>query len=186
MLIGELWNSRLCFLNRAEILAEQLLAAAKTEQSEQEHDYAQKIARMMDKALTIALSDQAFRSHRPARVADQLRHLLDRYGTPGFMEWWERSALLLGGVMSHYLPSMVVPPLIARLRQEPVLQFCPAKRRTAPLLASPPTKRNALNLNQFGEAILGEEEAKRRLQAYLDLLAREDVELHSGQSLVDL
>jgi hypothetical protein len=39
---------------------------------------------MMDdprgKALTIALADQTFLSHRPARVTDQLRHLLDRNG----------------------------------------------------------------------------------------------------------
>jgi len=167
--------------DRAVYLAEQLLAAAKTEQSEQEHDYAQKIARMMDdprgKALTIALSDQAFRSHRPARVADQLRHLLDRYGTPGFMEWWERSALLLGGVMSHYLPSMVVPPLIARLRQETRSVILPGEE--AELRRYLHRRRQSgtrLNLNQLGEAILGEEEAKRRLQAYLDLLAREDVE----------
>ncbi|MCB0120657.1 MAG: proline dehydrogenase family protein, partial [Caldilineaceae bacterium] len=33
-----------------------------------------------------------------------------------------------------------------------------------------------LNLNHLGEAILGEGEAARRLQAYLDLLARPDVE----------
>ena len=33
-----------------------------------------------------------------------------------------------------------------------------------------------LNLNQLGEAILGEEEAARRLDAYLALLARDDVE----------
>ena len=33
-----------------------------------------------------------------------------------------------------------------------------------------------LNLNQLGEAILGEGEARRRMQAYLDLLARDDVE----------
>ena len=57
---------------RAVALAATLLATAKAAQTEGEHDYAQKIARMMDdprgKALTIALSDQAFRSHRPARV----------------------------------------------------------------------------------------------------------------------
>src|SRR5262249_21807233 len=41
------------------------------------------------------------------------------------------------------------------------------------------TQRNAglrLNLNQLGEAILGEAEAARRLDAYLALLARDDVE----------
>ena len=34
------------------------------------------------------------------------------------MEWWERVALVLGSVMSHYLPSLVVPPIVSRLRQE--------------------------------------------------------------------
>ncbi len=166
---------------RAVILAQDLLAAAKANQSDAERDQAQKIARMMDdprgKALTIALADQAFRSHRPARVADQLRHLLDRYGAPGYMEWWERSALNLGGVLAHYLPSMVVPPLVARLRQETRTVILPGEE--AELRRYLQKRRQGgtrLNLNQLGEAILGEEEAKRRLQAYLDLLARPDVE----------
>ncbi|MCE7989320.1 MAG: aldehyde dehydrogenase family protein [Caldilinea sp. CFX5] len=166
---------------RAVALAEQLLAAAKATQTEAERDQAQKIARMMDdprgKALTIALADQAFRSHRPARVADQLRHLLDRYGAPGYMEWWERSALTLGGVLAHYLPSMVVPPLVARLRQETRTVILPGEE--AELRRYLQKRRQSgtrLNLNQLGEAILGEDEARRRLQAYLDLLARPDVE----------
>ncbi|MBX3012013.1 MAG: proline dehydrogenase family protein [Caldilineaceae bacterium] len=166
---------------RAVALAEQLLAAAKAQQTEAERDQAQRIARMMDdprgKALTIALSDQAFRSHRPARVADQLRHLLERYGAPGYMEWWERSALTLGGVLAHYLPSMVVPPLVARLRQETRTVILPGEE--AELRRYLQQRRQSgtrLNLNQLGEAILGEAEAQRRLQAYLDLLARPDVE----------
>jgi len=91
----------------AIILAEELLRTAKAQQTPQEHSQAQKIARMMEdphgKDLTIALADQAFRSHQPARIADQLRHLLQNYGVPRYMEWWERGALALGGVMSHYL-----------------------------------------------------------------------------------
>ncbi len=166
---------------RAVALAADLLDAAKANQTDAERDQAQKIARMMDdprgKALTIALADQAFRSHRPARVADQLRHLLDRYGAPGYMEWWERSALTLGGVLAHYLPSMVVPPLVARLRQETRTVILPGEeaelRRYLQKRRQSDTR---LNLNQLGEAILGEEEANRRLQAYLDLLARSDVE----------
>ena len=166
---------------RAVALAEQLLAVAKAQQTDAEREQAQKIARMMDdprgKALTIALSDQAFRSHRPTRVADQLRHLLDRYGAPGYMEWWERSALTLGGVLAHYLPSMVVPPLVARLRQETRTVILPGEE--AELRRYLQKRRQSgtrLNLNQLGEAILGEGEAKRRLNAYLELLARPDVE----------
>ncbi len=166
---------------RAVGLAERLLSAAQATQTESEREQAEKMARMMDdpqgKALTIALADQAFRSHRPARVADQLRHLLERYGAPGYMEWWERSALNLGGVLAHYLPSMVVPPLVARLRQETRTVILPGEE--AELRRYLQKRRQSgtrLNLNQLGEAILGEGEAKRRLAAYLQLLAREDVE----------
>src|SRR6185503_17979568 len=129
------------------------------------------------KELTIALTDQAFRSRRPERIADQLHYLLERYGAPRFMEWWERIGLTLGALMGQYLPSLVVPPIVARLRHETESLILPGEdadlRR---YLAERRADGIRLNLNQLGEAILGEEEAARRLDAYLALLARDDVE----------
>ncbi|PYM68660.1 MAG: proline dehydrogenase, partial [Candidatus Rokuibacteriota bacterium] len=167
--------------HRAVELADALLREARAQQTPDEHAQARKLARMMadphGKELTIALADQAFRSRRPERIADQLAHLLERYGVPQYMDWWERVALLLGGAMAHYLPSLVVPPIVNRLRHETQNVILPgeeedlrrylAERRSAGL---------RLNLNQLGEAILGEGEAARRLDAYLALLARDDVE----------
>ncbi len=79
--------------------------------------------------------------------------------------------------MGHYLPSLVVPPIVARLRHETESLILPGEdadlRR---YLAERRADGIRLNLNQLGEAILGEEEAARRLEAYLALLAREDVE----------
>ena len=79
--------------------------------------------------------------------------------------------------MAHYLPSVVVPPILARLRHESESFILPAEeddlRR---YLAERRAAGTRLNLNQLGEAILGEEEAARRLAAYMALLAREDVE----------
>lgn len=166
---------------RAVAQAEALLRTAQTQQKEAEREQAEKMARMMEdpsgKELTIALADQAFRSHRPSRVADQLSHLLNQYGTPGYMDWWERAALSLGGALAHYLPSMVVPPLIARLRQETRSVILPGEERELARYLERRRQSNIrLNLNQLGEAILGEGEAKRRLEAYLALLARDDVE----------
>ena len=166
---------------RAVELAETLLVEARAQQTPEEHAQAKKLSRMMadphGKELTIALADQAFRSHRPERIADQLAYLLERYGVPRYMDWWERVGLQLGGAMAHYLPSLVVPPIVSRLRHETQNVILPGEeedlrryleeRRAAGL---------RLNLNQLGEAILGEAEAARRLQAYLALLAREDVE----------
>ena len=162
-------------------IAAELLADANAQQTEAERSQAQKIARMMDdpegKELTIALIDQAFRSRRPARIADQLAYLLDRYGPPSYMDWWERVALVVGGLMGHYMPSLVVPPIMARLRQETRYIILPAEEDE---LRAYLTKRRQegvrLNLNLLGEAILGEGEAQRRLEGFLALLARDDVE----------
>ena len=166
---------------RAVELAAELLRAARARQTAGERGQARKLARMMEdpsgKELTIALVDQAFRSRRPARTADQLRYLLASYGVPGYLEPWERIGLWLGGALSRYLPGLVVPPIIARLRhetrsvilpgeEEDLRRYLRERRRTG----------TRLNLNLLGEAIIGEAEARRRLDAYLALLARDDVE----------
>src|SRR3989475_6494289 len=167
--------------HRAVELAEALLREARAQQTPEEHAQAAKLARMMadphGKELTIALADQAFRSRRPERIADQLAHLLERYGVPQDMDWWERVALLVGGAMAHYLPSLVVPPIATRLRHETQNVILPGEEED--LRRYLEARRRAgmrLNLNQLGEAILGEAEAARRLEAYLALLARDDVE----------
>ncbi|HEU4371259.1 MAG TPA: proline dehydrogenase family protein [Methylomirabilota bacterium] len=167
--------------HRAVELAEALLREARAHQTPEERAQARKLARLLadphGKALTIALADQAFRSRRPERIADQLAYLLERYGVPRYMDWWERVALLLGGAMAHYLPSLVVPPIVARLRAETQNVILPGEEED--LRRYLDTRRRAglrLNLNQLGEAILGETEAARRLEAYRELVARDDVE----------
>jgi RHH-type proline utilization regulon transcriptional repressor/proline dehydrogenase/delta 1-pyrroline-5-carboxylate dehydrogenase len=168
-------------VRRAVELAEALLREAREGETADERAQSGKLARMMadpdGKELTIALADQAFRSHRPERIADQLAYLLERYGVPQYMDWWERVALLLGGAMAHYLPSLVVPPIVNRLRHETQNVILPGEEED--LRRYLDERRRAgirLNLNQLGEAILGEAEAERRLNAYLALLARDDVE----------
>ena len=166
---------------RAVELAEALLREARAQQTADERAQARKLARMMEdphgKELTIALADQAFRSRRPERIADQLAYLLHRYGVPQYMDWWERVALLLGGVMAHYLPSVIVPPIVSRLRHETQNLILPGEEEELQRYIEHRRRAGVrLNLNQLGEAILGEAEAARRLEAYLALLARDDVE----------
>src|SRR6266852_2804862 len=166
---------------RAIELAEALLREARAGQTSEERGRAERLARLMEdprgKELTIALTDQCFRSRRPERIADQLHYLLERYGAPRFMEWWERIGLTLGALVGQYMPSLIVPPIVARLRQETEALILPGEaaelRRYLAERAADGSRRN---LNQLGEAILGEEEAARGLEAYLALLARDDVE----------
>jgi RHH-type proline utilization regulon transcriptional repressor/proline dehydrogenase/delta 1-pyrroline-5-carboxylate dehydrogenase len=161
-------TSRTQRAGRAVDLAASLLRAARAEETPEEKAQARRLARMMadprGKELTIALVDQAFRSRRPERIADQLGYLLERYGTPQFMQWWERVALMLGGVMGHYLPSIVVPPIVARLRHETELLILPGEEEELHrYLAERRRAGVRLNLNLLGEAILGEGAAARRL-----------------------
>ncbi|MGB0387601.1 MAG: proline dehydrogenase family protein [Ardenticatenaceae bacterium] len=166
---------------KAVALAGVLLEVAQEEQTGGERARAAKIAGMMDdpqgKALTMVLSDQAFRSHNPARIADQVGYLLQRYGVPRYFALWERLGLRLGALVGQVLPQAVVPAIVARLRAETKYVILPGEEK--PLQSYLHKRRQLgtrLNLNQLGEAILGEGEAERRLDAYLDLLARPDVE----------
>ncbi len=69
-------------------LAAQLLRQAVQLQTPQERRQQAELDRMIghdeDKATLVELTDQAFRTHTPARVADQLTHILDVQGVPRF------------------------------------------------------------------------------------------------------
>ncbi|MBV7336223.1 bifunctional proline dehydrogenase/L-glutamate gamma-semialdehyde dehydrogenase [Chloroflexi bacterium TSY] len=162
-------------------LAAQLLTAAQAQQTSEEKRQAAKIAGMMDdpmgKLMTMALSDQAFRSHSPARINDQILHLIEGYGVPAYFADWEQVALDLGTRIGQYIPHLVVPFVVAKLRAETHNVILPGEEGALrDYLAQRRSEGIRLNLNHLGEAILGEEEAERRLHAYLQLLERPDVE----------
>jgi RHH-type proline utilization regulon transcriptional repressor/proline dehydrogenase/delta 1-pyrroline-5-carboxylate dehydrogenase len=166
---------------RAVELAAALLKQAQATQRPAEAAQMRKIGGMMDdpagKALTMQMSDQAFRSENPKRVAAQIHYLLEQYGVPSYLSAWERLALWAGDKVAQVLPWAVVPFIVAKLRQETntvLLPGEPAKFENYLLRRRGSGTR--LNINHLGEAVLGEAEAERRLEAYLALLARPDVE----------
>jgi RHH-type proline utilization regulon transcriptional repressor/proline dehydrogenase/delta 1-pyrroline-5-carboxylate dehydrogenase len=162
-------------------LAGLLLEEAKRQETPSEKTQAAKIARMMNdtngKIMTQAMCDQVFRSHRSSRIADQLNHLVDLYGVPKYLGNWEQWALWLGSTIGEYIPSVVVPFVVAKLRQDTNRVILPGEEQEfREYIHRRRDDGIRLNLNQLGEAILGEEEAARRLEGYLNLLARDDVE----------
>ncbi|MGJ3239192.1 MAG: bifunctional proline dehydrogenase/L-glutamate gamma-semialdehyde dehydrogenase [Anaerolineae bacterium] len=165
----------------AVTLAADLLRRADRVQTAPEAQQSAKLARMMHdrngKTLTIQLSDQAFRSDDPARVADQIAYLLDQYGIPRYFARWEQLALALGSQVAKYLPALVIPLIVERIRQETTNVILPAEEKPfKQYLHKRRQSGTRLNINQLGEAILGEGEASRRLEKYMDLLANPDVE----------
>jgi RHH-type proline utilization regulon transcriptional repressor/proline dehydrogenase/delta 1-pyrroline-5-carboxylate dehydrogenase len=165
----------------AVALAAELLHQAKEHETRADHRNGRRMARMMGdpagKAFTVALADQIFRPPTADRAADQFSHLVDGYGVPRYLGRAERAALHLGSKLAPILPRVIMPMVTEKLRADSTRMILPAEpRRLRRHLHRRRDEGTRLNLNQLGEAILGEEEAERRLQANLDRLADPDVE----------
>ena len=133
-----------------------------------------------DKVTLMQLTDQAFRSHRPPRAADQLIHVLDVQGVPRFFSPLDRT--LLKGFQSFgaYLPGVAMPLVEEKMHQETANVILPAEPE---LLAEHLRARREegvrMNVNHLGEALLGEEDAQARLAAYLATLQQPEIEVIS-------
>ena len=138
------------------------------------------LANPADKATLVELTDRAFRSHTAARTAEQFTHILDVQGIPRFFSPLDQALLLGFQTFGDWLPSVTVPLVTSHLRHETANVVLPAEPELlhAHLLAR---RRQGLrmNLNFLGEALLGEDEARQRLDTYLAALQSPDVEVLS-------
>ncbi|MGD9636253.1 MAG: bifunctional proline dehydrogenase/L-glutamate gamma-semialdehyde dehydrogenase, partial [Pirellulales bacterium] len=133
-----------------------------------------------DKVTLMQLTDQAFRSHRPPRAADQLIHILDVQGVPRFFSPLDRT--LLKGFQSFgaYLPGVAMPLVEEKMHQETANVVLPAEPELlAEHLEARRTEGVRMNVNHLGEALLGEEDAQARLASYLATLQRPEIEVIS-------
>ncbi|MBZ4488235.1 bifunctional proline dehydrogenase/L-glutamate gamma-semialdehyde dehydrogenase [Microbacterium sp. cx-55] len=96
---------------------------------------------------------------------------------PHFLPWYLRSAVRLGGAVASAVPTPVVPIARRVLREmvgHLIVDARPAK--LGPAIAKLRESGARLNLNLLGEAVLGEDEAARRLAGIHDLIRRPDVD----------
>ncbi len=139
------------------------------------------LSRMMrdptGKVFTTSMTDQCFRSHKNSRVADQLVYLLNKFGVPRYLSWSKRMALGAFQAIGKAFSWLLVPIATLTLRKATAKVILPGEK-TALKRHMEKRRREGvrLNLNHLGEAILGEEEAKRRLAIYLKDLEQEDIE----------
>lgn len=165
----------------AVLLATQLLEEANKIETSKEKGWHALFARMLTdplgKAFTLSLTDQCFRSHDPARIMDQIVYLQKTLGIPSYLPLYQRIALHILGGIGPFLPSLTVPLVQAMIRKESARVVIPAEATELRKHLVQRQKEGVhVNLNYLGEAILGEEEATRRLQFYLDALTRPEVE----------
>lgn len=97
--------------------------------------------------------------------------------TPKFLPWYLQAAIRVGGLVAPAFPWIVIPIARRVLRGmvgHLVLDATPEK--LGPSIATLRESGNRLNLNLLGEAVLGEDEADRRLRGTYEFLARDDVD----------
>ncbi|WP_028585880.1 proline dehydrogenase family protein [Desulfogranum mediterraneum] len=130
-----------------------------------------------DKVLLSKMIDQSFRSHDAKRVADQISHLIDEEGVPEFFSRVEKLFIqMFKGVGKHF-SALAVPTMIDQMRASSSRAIIPGEHKE---LHAHLQKRKQqgirMNINHLGEAVLGEEEAARRLATYIRDMEDPDVE----------
>ena len=130
-----------------------------------------------DKITLTKLIDQSFRSENYRRVADQVSSLLKQRGIPGFFSPAEKILMHLFLSVGRLIPSISVPRMIAKMREDSARAIVPGEPDVL-LTHLQKRKRQGIrmNINHLGEAVLGEEEARHRLQTYIDDLKNPHIE----------
>lgn len=166
----------LSLADRAVQLAETLLQEAAANATLAERWQAWKLSRMMEdpqgKLTTLMLTDQVFRYPHDHQKAQRLRDIVDEHGAPDYLPIWEQAMMNIGATASRWFPEIVMPLVEKKMRAESAKVVLPGEDK--PLhkhLRMRQRHGMKMNLNQLGEAILGEEEAAHRLQTNLNRLA---------------
>ena len=171
-------------IQKALFVARALQKRAHDLQTPEERKQQMELDRMIqhpgDKVTLTALTDQAFRSEAAARAAEQLVHILDVQGVPRFFSPFERTLLRGFQSFGSYLPGVTIPMVKDKMRRETANVIIPAEPEVLQKhLQERRDEGVRMNVNYLGEAILGEEEAHRRLTQYLQALQLPEIEVVS-------
>lgn len=130
-----------------------------------------------DKILLTKIIDQSFRPHDSERVAKQIANLLEEYGLPHFFGDVEKLLIQMFVGLGKHFPSFAVPKMIEQMRTSSSRAIIPGEEKA--LRAHLHRRREQqirMNINHLGEAVLGEEQAAKRMQSYLRDMVDPDIE----------
>lgn len=124
---------------------------------------------------TVSFVDGVIRPEDQDVAARHLGELGDK--NPKFLPWYLRTPALIGGKAGRLLPGLAVPAarkVFARLVGDLVVDVTDEK--LGPAIERLRAQGARLNMNLLGEAVLGEKEARKRLDDTRRLLERPDVD----------
>jgi len=124
---------------------------------------------------TVGFVDGVIRPEDLKVAAANLKQLAPM--VPGFLPWYMRKAVAVGGALAPVMPQVVVP-IARRVLREMVghLIIDASDAKLGGAISKIKREGVHLNVNLLGEAILGEGEAARRLDGTTKLLERDDVD----------
>jgi RHH-type proline utilization regulon transcriptional repressor/proline dehydrogenase/delta 1-pyrroline-5-carboxylate dehydrogenase len=131
----------------------------------------------IDKAVLTKMIDQSFRPRDNARVADQVNAILTAYGIPDFFPKVDRLLIQMFLGFGKHFPAFTVPKMISRMRDSSSRAIIPGEKEA--LLAHLLKRKKQgvrMNINHLGEALLGEKEARRRLDTYIKDMRNPEIE----------
>ncbi len=167
--------------NDAIVLAERWQTRANELLTAEEKGIQEQMKRLLthsiDKVILTKLIDQSFRSHDPARVADQINNLLREFGVPDFFSKVDRLLVQMFLGLGRHFPTLSVPKMIDKMRHDSSRAIIPGEPEVLHAHLQKRKKQNVrMNINHLGEAVLGEDEARVRLQTYLEDLKNPEIE----------
>lgn len=167
--------------NKAVELAALMLREAKAIETAKEKKTQNQLAKMMQddngKSFLIEMTDQSFRSKNPKRTINQIKFLLDKYGVPKFLTKVEQLGIQSIQYLGSTFPSFFASLTKQMIRKETAQVILPGeKSKLIRHIRKRKKEGVCINLNHLGEAILGEEEAIRRLKTYLEDLENPEID----------
>jgi RHH-type proline utilization regulon transcriptional repressor/proline dehydrogenase/delta 1-pyrroline-5-carboxylate dehydrogenase len=163
-----------------ETLATALLRRAVVDTSPAERRHARRLGRLLadpeGRELLFALTDEVVRAEDDHRAMHRLDALV-RDGVPSSLGPIDRLGMHLAAAGGRVLPGLVARAVRARVRNETRGVILPARDPAfARHLAGRRAEGVDANINLLGEAILGDDEADRRLDAVCTRIRRPDVQ----------
>ena len=130
-----------------------------------------------DKITLIKMIDQSFRPKSTKRIADQLAHILKKNGIPKFFSFKEQQLIKAFLSLGKYTHLISVPKIIAEMRKQSARSIIAGeKEKLSSHLQGRKNHDVRININHLGEAVLGEKEARRRIDSYIADLKNPEIE----------
>lgn len=166
---------------KAKILSQAWQKDISNNRERQEKKFHEMMLKMLEdpqnKLFLIELLDQSFRATSTNRIADQIEFLFSKYEDVKFFTKFEDILIWLFRDIGIFLTSVSVPPFIQYLRND--ISAIVIKGEDALLsqhLKNRRAENTRVNINIIGEAVLGEGEARDRIEKYIKSLKNPDID----------